>query len=56
MILYWVLIVRDLSCLLTLLVNQYRASSQLYFTRLLDGGVDNKDTTRVALQDFEMLL
>ena len=46
---------RDLACLITMLVFQCRASaSQLYFNRLLD--VNDKDSTRVALQDFDMLL
>ena len=46
---------RDFVCLLLIVLFQYRASSsQLYFSRLLD--LDDKDSTKVALQDFDMLL
>ena len=52
---YWILIVRDILCLCIISFFQWRASSsQLYFSRLLD--LDDKDSTRIALQDFEMLL
>ena len=52
---YWLYIGRDLSCLLIMIVFQYRAaSSQQYFNRLLDQ--DDKDSARLALQDFDMLL
>ena len=47
-VVYWVMILRDLSCMLILVGFQYRASSsQLYFNRLLD--LNDTDTTRVAL-------
>jgi len=54
-IVYWVIIIRDLTCLAILIIFQQKAAnSQLYFNRLLD--LNDKDSTRVALQDFEMLL
>jgi len=53
--LYWLIIVRDFACLSVMVIFQCRADrSQLYFSRLLD--LDDKDSARVALQDFEMLL
>ena len=52
---YWMLITRDLLCLTIMVFFQYRASSsQQYFNRLLDQ--DDKDSARIALQDFDMLL
>lgn len=52
---YWTIILRDLFCLFIVIYFQYRASSsQLYYSRLLD--LDDKDSTRAALKDFEMLL
>ena len=52
---YWVIVVRDLACLAVLVIFQYRAAStQLYFNRLLD--LNDKDSTKHVLQDFEMLL
>ena len=54
-IIYWVIILRDLVCLCIMVLFQYRAAtSQLYFSRLLDS--DGKDSAKLALQDFEMLL
>ena len=52
---YWMLIARDLLCLLVMVFFQYKAAtSQQYFNRLLDQ--DDKDTAQIALQDFDMLL
>ena len=49
------IIIRDLVCVGIMVLFQYRAAtSQLYFSRLLD--LDDKDSAKVALQDFEMLL
>ena len=52
---YWIIIVRDFVCLCVMILFQYKASnSQLYFSRLLD--LNDKDSTKMALADFEMLL
>ena len=52
---YWVMLSRDFFCMLTMVYFQYKAAnSQLYFNRLLD--LNDKDSTRVALEDFDMLL
>lgn len=54
-IVYWLIIIRDITCHLIMVLFQYQATtSQLYFNRLLD--INDKDSTRIALQDFEMLL
>jgi len=54
-VVYWIIITRDFICLLVMIIFQYRAaSSSLYFNRLMD--LNDKDSTKVALEDFEMLL
>ena len=54
-VVYWIIITRDFICLLVMIIFQYRAaSSSQYFNRLMD--LNDKDSTKVALEDFEMLL
>ena len=52
---YWSIILRNVIVTGITLYFQFRVSrSNLYYSRLLDA--DNRDTTKVALADFEMLL
>ena len=52
---YWTLMIRNLLILSITLYYQCKVSHMnLYYSRLLDS--DNRDTTKVALADFEMLL
>ena len=54
-IVYWIIIFRDLTCLITMIVFQtIAANRESYFSRILD--YHDKDSTKVALNDFEMLL